>query len=51
MTPPHTPPVTTKAGFLRPEVLDDVVVADDVDTALAGLTARLGIAFGDKLRD
>ena len=38
------------AGFLRPEVLDDVVVADDLDTALAGLTARLHGASGDELR-
>ena len=29
------------AGFIRREVLDDVVVADDLDTALAGLTDRL----------
>ena len=29
------------AGFIRREVLDDVVVADDLDTALAGLADRL----------
>jgi uncharacterized protein (TIGR00730 family) len=28
------------AGFIRPEVLDDVVVAEDLDEALAGLAAR-----------
>ncbi|MDR7251221.1 uncharacterized protein (TIGR00730 family) [Nocardioides sp. BE266] len=39
------------AGFIRPEVLDDVVVADDLDTALAGLTARLGTTPGAKLGD
>ena len=29
------------AGFIRREVLDDVVVADDLDAALSGLTDRL----------
>ena len=29
------------AGFVRREVLDDVVVADDLEEALAGLTQRL----------
>ena len=38
------------AGFIRREVLDDVVVADDLDEALAGLTARLDTVIGDKLR-
>ena len=38
------------AGFMRPEVLEDVVVAADLDTALAGLASRLGASFGDKLR-
>lgn len=30
-----------EAGFIRPEVLDDVVVASDLGSALAGLTERL----------
>jgi uncharacterized protein (TIGR00730 family) len=38
------------AGFVRREVLDDAVVASDLDEALAGLAARRGAAFGDKLR-
>ena len=38
------------AGFIRPEVLDDVVVSDDLDEALEGLAARRGATFGDKLR-
>jgi uncharacterized protein (TIGR00730 family) len=39
------------AGLLRREVLDDVVVADDLDAALAGLAARRDAsALGDKLR-
>ena len=38
------------AGFIRPEVLDDVVVADDLDRALAGLTDRLDAVVGDKPR-
>ena len=37
------------AGFIRPEVLDDVVVAEDLDAALAGLTTRLGVRPGAKL--
>jgi uncharacterized protein (TIGR00730 family) len=39
-----------EAGFIRPEVLDDVVVATDLDEALTGLAARRGATFGDKLR-
>lgn len=38
------------AGFVRREVLDDVVVATDLDEALAGLAARRGADLGDKLR-
>ena len=38
------------AGFIRREVLDDVVVADDLGVALDGLAARRGASFGDKLR-
>jgi uncharacterized protein (TIGR00730 family) len=38
------------AGFIRREVLDDVVVATDLDEALRGLAARRGAALGDKLR-
>ncbi|NYE37697.1 hypothetical protein F4692_002830 [Nocardioides cavernae] len=36
------------AGFVRRELLDDVVVADDLDTALAGLSARIGVPPGTK---
>jgi uncharacterized protein (TIGR00730 family) len=35
------------AGFIRREVLDDVVVADELEEALAGLTSRLGAVLGD----
>ena len=38
------------AGFIRREVLDDVVVADELDEALDGLTSRLGAVLGDKVR-
>ncbi|MFS3128591.1 TIGR00730 family Rossman fold protein [Nocardioides sp. Bht2] len=38
------------AGFIRRELLDDVVVADDLESALTGLTSRLGVVLGDKLR-
>jgi predicted Rossmann-fold nucleotide-binding protein len=38
------------AGFIRPEVLDDLVVADDLEAALAGLAGRLDAVIGDKLR-
>ncbi|HVK29359.1 MAG TPA: TIGR00730 family Rossman fold protein [Nocardioides sp.] len=38
------------AGFVRQAVLDDVVVTDDLDAALAGLADRAGAAFVDKLR-
>ena len=38
------------AGFIRREVLDDVVVATDLDEALTGLTGRLDAVIGDKLR-
>jgi uncharacterized protein (TIGR00730 family) len=37
------------AGFVRREVLDDLVVAGDLDQALAGLAARAGASLGDKL--
>lgn len=37
------------AGFVRREVLDDVVVASDLDEALTGLQARRGAVFVDKL--
>lgn len=39
-----------EAGFVRREVMDDLVVADNLDEALAGLAARAGVAFEDKLR-
>ena len=32
------------AGFIRREVIDDLVVADDLDDALAGLAARVSAA-------
>lgn len=38
------------AGFVRREVMDDLVVADKLDEALAGLAARGGPTSGDKLR-
>lgn len=38
------------AGFIRREVLDDLVVADDLDAALAGLAGRRDAVFADKLR-
>jgi uncharacterized protein (TIGR00730 family) len=38
------------AGFVRTEVIDDLVVADTLDDALSGLTARLGTRLPDKLR-
>jgi uncharacterized protein (TIGR00730 family) len=37
-------------GFVRRDVLDDVVVAPDLDAALAGLESRIGATFSDKLR-
>ena len=38
------------AGFLRQDVLDDLVVADTLDDALAGFATRVGVEFVDKLR-
>ncbi|MGZ4476620.1 MAG: LOG family protein [Nocardioides sp.] len=38
------------AGFVRQEVLDDAVVADTLDGALAGLAQRRGVEFQDKLK-
>jgi uncharacterized protein (TIGR00730 family) len=38
------------AGFIRREVLDDIVVADDLDEAIIGLTGRLDAVIDDKLR-
>ena len=40
-----------EAGFVRQEVLDDLVVADTLDDALAGLSARMGTRLPDKLPD
>jgi uncharacterized protein (TIGR00730 family) len=37
------------AGFLRQDVLDDVVVADTLEEALSGLATRIGREFVDKL--
>jgi uncharacterized protein (TIGR00730 family) len=37
------------AGFVRQEVMDDLVVAQTLDEALAGLAARRGAQLGDKL--
>jgi len=39
------------AGFVRSEVLDDLVVADTLDHALTGLAARVGTRLPDKLRE
>lgn len=36
------------AGFMGHEVLDDVVVADDLEGALVGLNARLGVVVEGK---
>lgn len=38
------------AGYVRREVMDDLVVADDLDEALAGLASRAGAAFESKVR-
>jgi uncharacterized protein (TIGR00730 family) len=38
------------AGFVRQEVLDDVVVARTLDEALVGLASRQGRGFADKLK-
>ncbi len=35
------------AGFVRREAMDDLVVAGDLDAALAGLAARLDVTAGD----
>jgi uncharacterized protein (TIGR00730 family) len=37
------------SGFVRQEVLDDLVVADDLDGALSGLASRIGVRTPDKL--
>lgn len=39
-----------EAGFVRPEVMDDLVVASTLDDALAGLASRVGTRLPDKLR-
>jgi uncharacterized protein (TIGR00730 family) len=39
------------AGFVRPEVIDDLVVAASLDDALAGLASRVGTRLPDKLRE
>ncbi|WGL52776.1 TIGR00730 family Rossman fold protein [Nocardioides sp. BP30] len=38
------------AGFVRQSALDDAVVAETLDEALAGLASRIGVGFEDKLR-
>jgi uncharacterized protein (TIGR00730 family) len=38
------------AGFVRPEVIDDLVVTDTLDDALVGLASRVGTRLPDKLR-
>lgn len=38
------------AGFVRREVMDDLVVGNTLDDALAGLATRMGATFEDKLR-
>lgn len=37
------------AGFVRREVMDDVVVADNLDEALRGLASRAAATFKDKI--
>jgi uncharacterized protein (TIGR00730 family) len=37
------------AGFVRREVMDDLVVADNLDEALRGLASRVGATFEDKI--
>jgi uncharacterized protein (TIGR00730 family) len=37
------------AGFLRREVMDDLVVAENLDEALRGLASRVGATFEDKI--
>jgi len=37
------------AGFVRREVMDDLVVADTLTEALEGLDQRMNVTFGDKL--
>jgi uncharacterized protein (TIGR00730 family) len=37
------------AGFVRQDVMDDLVVADTLQDALAGLESRIGAQFADKL--
>jgi uncharacterized protein (TIGR00730 family) len=39
-----------ETGFVRREVMDDLVVADNLDDALAGLATRASVDFDDKLR-
>nr|MBA3429993.1 TIGR00730 family Rossman fold protein [Actinomycetota bacterium] len=39
-----------ETGFVRREVMDDLVVADNLDDALAGLAARAAADFEDKVR-
>ena len=39
-----------ETGFVRREVMDELVVADNLDDALAGLAARAAADFDDKLR-
>jgi uncharacterized protein (TIGR00730 family) len=38
-----------EAGFVRQDVMDDLVVAETLDDALAGLADRIGARFVDKL--
>lgn len=40
-----------EAGFVRREVLADLVVATDLDTALAGLAERVGAEHAQKVLD
>jgi uncharacterized protein (TIGR00730 family) len=37
------------AGFVRDEVLDDLVVAETLDEALAGLASRIGVRLPNKV--
>jgi uncharacterized protein (TIGR00730 family) len=38
-----------EAGFVHREVMDDLVVADNLDEALRGLASRAGATFHDKI--
>lgn len=39
-----------ETGFVRQEVMDDLVVAETLDDALDGFASRRGAKFSDKVR-